>query len=270
MDNETLKKIHNIQIQILDEVVRVCEENNIEYVLVGGTLLGAVRHKGFIPWDDDIDIAMLRKDYDKFIKIANDKLDSKYFLQCYSTDDHSYFPFAKVRRNGTVFNEELVKNYNSHKGIYIDIFPLERINNPKSKKLHLAASLIKNIWETHLHKVGTHKHISDCRHPVISFFMNFLSKKSLEKWQMNILRGQNVSDGKYICSLLGAYDYRKDIFEYDKLYPLKPISFEGKMYNGFKDNDYYLSGLYGNYMELPPIDKRVTHSPVEVRFEEDK
>lgn len=267
MNNEVLTRLHKIELEILDEVVKVCEENNIKYFLVGGTLLGAVRHKGFIPWDDDIDVGMLREDYDKFIKIAPEKLNKKYYLQCYETDDKSYFPFAKVRKNGTIFNEELIKDYNTHKGIYIDIFPLERINDPKSKKLELDAVLIKNIWETHLHKVGAHPKITDCRHPVISFIMNFKSKKGLENWQMKLVKKQNIPNGKYICCLVGAYDYRKDIYEYDKLFPLKKIEFEGKQYNCFKDYDHYLRKLYGDdYMELPPEEKRVTHNPVEINF----
>lgn len=266
MKNNVLNKLHETQIEILDEVVRVCEENNIEYMLVGGTLLGAVRHKGFIPWDDDIDIAMLREDYDKFLKIANEKLDKKFYMQCCENDETAYFPFAKVRMNDTLFNEQMVENYETHKGIYIDVFPFEKINNPKSKRLHLDAILIKNIWETILHKVGAHPKIRDCRHPFISVFMNFKSKKSLDKWLMKLLRKQNKDNGKYICALVGAYNYKKDIYEYDRLFPLKPILFEGKMYNGFKDNDYYLSNLYGDYMKLPPKDKRVTHSPVEIKF----
>ena len=266
--DEILKKLHLVELEILDEVVRVCEENGIQYFLTGGTLLGAVRHKGFIPWDDDIDICMLREDYDKFIKLANEKMSDKFILQCYETDDRTYFPFAKVRKNGTIFNEESVQNYEANKGIYIDIFPLERINNPKSKKLEIDAILIKNIWETLLHKVGAHPKISDCRHPFVSFFMNFKSKKSLEKWQMKILKKQNISEGKYVCCLVGAYDYRKDIFEYDRLFPLKKIEFEGKKYNCFKDADYYLKGLYGDYMKLPPEDERVTHCPVDIDFGE--
>lgn len=267
--DDVLAKLHKVQVEILDEVVRVCEENDIKCFLAGGTLLGAVRHKGFIPWDDDIDICMLRDDYDKFISIANNKLSNKYFLQCYDTDDAAYFPFAKVRKNGTLFNEELVKDYKSNKGIYIDIFPLERINDPYSKKLRLDAMLIKNIWETHLYKVGAYPRIKDCRHPLISFLMNFKSKKGLEKWQMRLLKRQNIPNGKYVCCLIGAYDYKKDIYEYDKLFPLKKIEFEGKQYNCFKDNDYYLRNLYGDdYMQLPPVEKRVTHCPVEIDFGE--
>lgn len=77
MDDLMLNKLHNLQVQILDEIVRICDSNNMDYFLIGGTLLGAIRHKGFIPWDDDLDIAMPRKSYDKFISLCNSEMNNK-------------------------------------------------------------------------------------------------------------------------------------------------------------------------------------------------
>src|SRR5690554_4796206 len=92
-----LKAIQSIQVEILLEIDRICKKNDIRYQLFAGTLLGAVRHKGFIPWDDDIDLAMLREDYDKFIQVCKYDLDNKYFLQTYETDPQYTFTFGKVR-----------------------------------------------------------------------------------------------------------------------------------------------------------------------------
>ena len=123
-DKKTLEKLHKVEIEILDEFVRICNKYNLEYYLIGGTMLGAVRHQGFIPWDDDIDVGIMRKDYDLFIKYAREELGDKYYLDCYETNKEYYLPFAKIRKNNTIFNEQVSAHLNNHKGIYIDIIPV--------------------------------------------------------------------------------------------------------------------------------------------------
>ena len=98
MEDSILKRIHKIQVEILDEIVRICEKYSLEYCLIGGTLLGAIRHKGFIPWDDDLDITMPRDSYEKFIRLCNSELNSKYLLDIYETNPDYWLPFAKVRK----------------------------------------------------------------------------------------------------------------------------------------------------------------------------
>ena len=119
MNNEDLRKVQLVQLEIAKEVKRVCDDNNIKYFLTAGTLLGAVRHRGFIPWDDDLDIGMLRKDYDEFCKIAPKHLNSKYCFQTWDTPLYP-FPFGKVRKNGTIFIESKA-NTSMDVGIYVDI-----------------------------------------------------------------------------------------------------------------------------------------------------
>ena len=97
-----VKKLQLAELQILKEIDKICQDNNIEYYLCGGTLLGAIRHKGFSPWDDDIDIAMTRKNYCKFLKICQEKLPNEYFLDCYETNKKYYFPYAKVKMKNTL------------------------------------------------------------------------------------------------------------------------------------------------------------------------
>ena len=235
-DKETLDKLHKVELSILDDFVKVCEKNDLTYFLIGGSLLGAVRHKGFIPWDDDIDIGMPRKDYDKFIEIGQKELGDKYYVDCFERNKDFYLPFVKIKLNGTVFDEEVAKCYPHHKGIFIDIFAFENVKN--TKKIGLCCCLFP--WRT---------------------MMRF--QKKLMTWNKN-------DNSMYVNPLSGSYAYEKETNLRTTVLPVKKIMFEGKMYNGMTDNDTYLRKIYGdNYMELPPLEKRINHLPDTIIFPEE-
>jgi lipopolysaccharide cholinephosphotransferase len=141
MDN-TLQQVHKIQLEMALEVKRICEKHKIKYSIVAGTLLGAVRHNGFIPWDDDLDIAMLRDNYIKFIDICKDELNDSYFLQTWDTDPGFALPIAKLRKNSTKFVEKDFMEANIHCGIYIDILPFDSVPSENISKFIRSSALI--------------------------------------------------------------------------------------------------------------------------------
>ena len=120
--NERLKAI---ELDILKAFIDVCKKNSLNYYLLGGSCLGAVRHHGIIPWDDDIDVGLLRADYNKFMEVGQKYLPEHYFLQNYRTDPEYYVNFAKIRDSRTTFIESSLKNLHINHGVYIDVFPLD-------------------------------------------------------------------------------------------------------------------------------------------------
>lgn len=128
---EELTQLHQVLYEILEEIVRICDKHNIPYFVIGGTAIGALYDKAILPWDDDIDIGMKREDYNKFLKIAPHELKKQYFLSWINTDSHTPYYFAKVKKNNTLFTEEMFKDVPMHQGIFVDIFPFDRIPDNK-------------------------------------------------------------------------------------------------------------------------------------------
>ena len=136
-----LENMHKIQLNMLIEFDKICRRNNIKYILDAGTLLGAVRHKGFIPWDDDIDVRMLRDDYEKFCVVANKELPETMFFQNYKNDKGYPWMYSKIRMKGTKAVRIGQDRLNMEEGIYMDIFPCDGVpDDNKKKKKH-------NIWK---------------------------------------------------------------------------------------------------------------------------
>lgn len=266
-EDSDLKKLQKCEIEILDKIVEICDKHNLQYFLVGGTCLGAVRHSGFIPWDDDIDVSMPREDYNKFLKYAFNEIGDDYFLDYYLTNKYNHFGFLKVRKNNTTFVTDGSKVKKDHDGFYIDIFPIDYNNNRYSKILHIEIVLARSILETL--KLKDHNyHFKSLRYPIISLLFYPFSNKFCHKIIDKLFQAKNKKERVNCAIYCGVYPYQKDIYPYDKVFPGKKILFEKKEYYVFNDADYYLSQLYGeNYMEIPPVEKRIAHKPLKLEFD---
>lgn len=130
--NSELELLHKVLYEILAELIRVCKKLNINYFIVGGSSIGAYYEEAILPWDDDIDVGMTRHDYERFLKEAPAELNDQYFLQYYHTDPHTIYYFAKLMKRNTLFEEKMLRHTNVQKGIYVDIFPFDKMPNNKA------------------------------------------------------------------------------------------------------------------------------------------
>lgn len=257
IDEETLNKLHKVELEIFDWVVNICEKNKLNYFLAGGTLIGAIRHKGFIPWDDDLDITMPRADFEKFLEITKKNKYKNYFIQYHTTEKDYWLPFIKVRKKNTYFKEEGTDRYNGEKGIFIDIFPLDYAPKQKSVNQFMQAFLVKGI--TRILRYRSIKCGSLIKVIIFGGILNFLSTRKLIRVRDKIMKIYNGKARKYFINLGSGYSYRKQTIPKDKFFPSKTLIFENKKANVPNNYDYILKRVYNNYMEIPPIEKRVCH-----------
>lgn len=267
MDKKHLRKLQNAQIEILDEFVGFCNRNNLEYFLIGGTLLGSIRHDGFIPWDDDLDVAMPRKDYEIFKETFKDH--GKFILDSYETNSMYWLPFLKIRNKNTVYLEKIQKNYNGPTGIWMDIFPLD-YSNTNSGIWHKIRFKTPYIVCGAICKKSRIEHdkSSICRE-IVKKALSIMPKRMLVRIQETIMQSCKDTASKYYINLGSKYGSNKQTHLRDRYYPIAKHLFCGKKYNVPNDFDYVLKKIYGEkYMELPPKEKRVTHNPLMIIFED--
>lgn len=267
MDKATLRRVQLVQLEIAKEIARVCNLCGIKYFLVGGTLLGAVRHKGFIPWDDDLDIGMFRTDYEQFLDVAPKYLDVKYKVVDWKTDNNYPFPMGKVIKRGTIYKERKRKDL-GEQGIWVDVFPYDNIDSAKALaekgfKLKVLWSLIrsKNNYQTWVTQDGIslRKYIKNLPIRFLSVFVN--REKLIAKYE-ELSRKDNDIETKYVFEN-GAEEYTEWCFKRDYFQKLKEINFEDSCFLCPEEYDKYLSDAYGNYMQLPPENERENRHLIE-------
>ncbi len=258
VSNKELHQLQRICLEMLLEVDRICRKHDIQYSVDGGSLLGAVRHQGFIPWDDDVDIIFRRAEYEKFRKACESELDTdRFFLQDYTTDPEYRWGYAKLRRNNTVqvrLGQEMIKQ---NTGVFCDIFVVDNV--PDSiflRKLHygicysirkIQYSPVGSVMAPNALLRGWYKVLSVIPRNATFAVRNWLAKISNKK------RTELISHYTYHYYKRCKYGLPAECFD-----SFIDLDFEGYKVRAFEKYDLYLSKLYGDYMTLPPEDKRVS------------
>ena len=277
VDDQKLAELKKTILGIADDVIGVCEENNISYHLTGGSALGAVRHHGFIPWDDDMDLDMERKDVARFLRAFRAKYGKKYWIHCDSSAEQFCIPCIQIRKKGTVCRGVL-DAVGKECGIYIDIAIIENTyNNPVLRKIHGVGSLFFGLCVSCRRFYRDRKYLlslTDDPEAVKVFKTKIavgrlLSPVSLRKWTKMYSKWNSMCrDGKtkYVTVPTGRNHFfremylRRDFCEYTR------TDFEGRNWKIPRNYDKYLTHMYGNYMEIPKESKREKHVLLELDF----
>jgi lipopolysaccharide cholinephosphotransferase len=253
MKRLTLDEAKIIQVSILDYVHNFCIKNNINYSLSSGTLIGAVRHKGYIPWDDDIDLYMLRKDYDNFIKKFCAVNHSQLKLHSINTHPNAYFHFIKISDESTVYEEKDFPAYEI--GINIDIFPIDFVpNNTLIRKVFFKIIYILN--SIYMKKFKSYKlNYNSIVNMLSNLVSNFISLHNLIILENKIIHLFSTKSN-YICNVVNGIGIN-GCFSSSAMESYTTLLFEGKYYNVMSGYKEYLTKTYGDYMKLPPEDQRI-------------
>jgi len=262
ISDEQLYKLKQIELDIFKNFINVCQKLNLKYYLLGGTLLGAVRHEGFIPWDDDIDVGMPRKDYEVFISKGQEMLPKKYFIQNFYSDLDFPLNFTKIRDNETTFLETSVRKLNINHGVFIDVFPLDFYPNKEKERNRI--KIKKKILDSRISSAFyfNKKRFSFklCLLKVVShMFYPSISKAVQKKEKLY----KSVTDGKFLVNHSGAWG-DKEVVPAEWYGEGCLLKFNGLEVVAPKEYDKWLSQVYGNYMIFPPEESRIPHHYIDI------
>ena len=263
-----MTELRHLQLVILDimkEIDKLCRVHNIEYYLLGGSAIGAIRHKGFIPWDDDLDIIMNNENYNRFIEVCREELDtSKYYLQEGLKDWSMYY--SKIRLKGTIFDEGMTYSDNpDQQGIFVDVFKMDNVTSNGLKmrwqyicaKIYLCHQLA--VRGADAHSFGLKKRLM--------LLMSFpLKSKAIRNWFRSQVEKYNNKDTDYYGFFYGRTNFRTAIVR--KSYFGKPlrVPFEDTELSVPEHYDEYLTQMFGDYMTPPPVEQQVGLHLINVDF----
>jgi len=269
VEGNLLKQYQSVLLEMMDDVDSVCKEEKIKYSLGGGSALGAVRHSGFIPWDDDIDVNIYEKDLEQFINAFNKKFGDKYWIHIPGKTKGYYFLFVQIRKKGTRVVEIEDDEKNEELGVPLDVFPIEyTYDNPVLRGVHCFLSMfskfvlscsklwknrktINRLFEGRRSKIIMVKEVLGFCFSLIP--IDFQVKTA---YRINKMCSQS---GKYDVIPSGRKHFKGEIYPCDVFSETRYMPFEGECFLVTEKYDYYLKKLYGDYMQIPPEAKREHH-----------
>lgn len=257
---KTLRKLQLTQLYILNQVADICEKNGLKYYLCGGTLLGAVRHKGFIPWDDDLDITMYRKDLAKLIEIIQTQYKDTMFVQTFQTDPKYTRYIPKIRLNDTVQSERSTNDDDIHHGVYIDIFPLDHVTQNNGFGLWLRGKVLRLLFAYKTTRHSKNKNTTKVKKFLTKTlrYLTYLVPNGLVNYLFDRICTLSDKPGaKYTTSFASHYRWKKQLVENDVYGEGTFLTFENAEFRVPSKYQELLLQVFGaDYMDLPPEEKR--------------
>ena len=269
MTQEELHKLQEIEMELLQEVDRICRKYKIHYNMVGGTMLGAIRHGGYIPWDDDADLGFLRTEYEKFRRICQTELNTeKYYFQEIRDTEGYRWGYAKLRKKNTKFVRLGQEFMPYEQGVFIDLFPLDNVpDNRLLRKVHFFSCFLlrKFLWSEVGCRTEKNKMIRE-----LYGIMHLVPRKVLISWYELLIR-MNARHKTELVRIL-TFPTPKNTYGFYRKWFLKQARyhFGNITLTGAKDYEGYLKHKFGDYMELPPESERKVHPISKLKLEEDE
>ena len=262
MESLQLERLKQIELDIFKQFISVCQKLNLTYFVIGGTLLGAVRHKGFIPWDDDIDVGMPRKDYEIFLQKAQTLLPSHYFVQTHQTDPEYPLNYAKIRNSNTTFIESSVAKRNMNHGTYMDVFPLDFYPDSKLEQLCFDVRFKLPYFRVRSEFTIPKECKASALKKVLQSILMGLAKMMYPSADRAIKKRESLmkayTNTSYLANFCGAWG-KKEIVPASWYGEGKLMPFENLSVRVPAHPEKWLTQVYGDYMKLPPKEKQITH-----------